>query len=506
MADMVGADAEALKELARQVGATADRLSGISGSLDANLANAPWVGRDAEQFRDRWSQQYRRDMVAAADALREARDALNRNADEQTQASSASDSGVGRLLQAALASVAAATAASTWARETGISQLEAMRHKSSEEQKRWWNSLTDEQRNALLSIAPGSLLALVGLPPEARATAANAYAKSLDKTIKSTENSKKFEGSGSVKFVKLAAGVELTTTTYRDGHVTVTLTGMSGLGVSVKVAGSQVSSSGSVTYTFASAEEAQKFTDGLAKTLIPQFDSKDDLARAALLGPTAGGLATYVASQVGEYLAANIEHLESLSGSVEGSGHVGLGANMIELGGGAESTYNVRTGETSVTVGVSGSATLAFGGAVMACGELESGLTVDDSGRVTSLVFRGEGTLANGVGASDGLHGYVSVDGNTSAFEMRIPMDDPEVQRLAAEIVTDIGRGNLEGASAKMADLYEVSTVILQTGLSQESSVGVTTGVASASLAESSTDWRDTRIKVPHGQFMEMPK
>ena len=86
---LVGADVEALRTLARTLSQAADRLDATNSTVSGGLSNVRWSGPDAERFRAAWQQQSRKSLSSAATALREAAQALQRNALEQERASAA---------------------------------------------------------------------------------------------------------------------------------------------------------------------------------------------------------------------------------------------------------------------------------------------------------------------------------------------------------------------------------------------------------------------------------
>lgn len=89
-----GADADALDALASDVEAAAHRLRRSQAKLGSAIHSSPWSGGNAERFRERWDSEYRRSMLAAAAFLDAAGEGLQRNADEQRDASSG-DGGTG---------------------------------------------------------------------------------------------------------------------------------------------------------------------------------------------------------------------------------------------------------------------------------------------------------------------------------------------------------------------------------------------------------------------------
>lgn len=84
----VGADSGELRDLARLMRHSADRLDrDVVTSIATTLRNNPWSGPDAEHFRRAWSQDSVRRLHTVAGGLREAAASLERNATEQDRAS-----------------------------------------------------------------------------------------------------------------------------------------------------------------------------------------------------------------------------------------------------------------------------------------------------------------------------------------------------------------------------------------------------------------------------------
>ena len=84
---MVGADVDQLRALARNLTQAADRLEGTSGEVSGRLSSTPWQGNDAAQFRSQWQGESSALMRGVANALRAAAAEIDRNANEQEQAS-----------------------------------------------------------------------------------------------------------------------------------------------------------------------------------------------------------------------------------------------------------------------------------------------------------------------------------------------------------------------------------------------------------------------------------
>ena len=84
---MVGADVDQLRALARNLTQAADRLEGMSGEVSGRLSSTPWQGQDAMQFRSQWQGESSALVRGVTNALRAAAAEIDRNANEQEQAS-----------------------------------------------------------------------------------------------------------------------------------------------------------------------------------------------------------------------------------------------------------------------------------------------------------------------------------------------------------------------------------------------------------------------------------
>lgn len=90
---MVGADVDQLRALARNLSQAADRLEAMTGDVSGRLSATPWQGQDANQFRSQWQGESLGLLRAVANGLRAAAAEIDRNANEQEQASTESGSG-----------------------------------------------------------------------------------------------------------------------------------------------------------------------------------------------------------------------------------------------------------------------------------------------------------------------------------------------------------------------------------------------------------------------------
>jgi hypothetical protein len=90
---MVGADVDQLRTLARNLIRSAERLESMANEINGRLSATPWQGPDAGQFRSEWQGHSLSSIRGVVGALREAAALVERNADEQEQASSTTGAG-----------------------------------------------------------------------------------------------------------------------------------------------------------------------------------------------------------------------------------------------------------------------------------------------------------------------------------------------------------------------------------------------------------------------------
>lgn len=101
MSGMYGADVAELRSLAQRFDQAASRLESHRSTVTGVLANTLWRGTDASLFRSVWNADHGPRVTAAARSLRDAAQSLQRNADQQEQASAVDQSGVSNPVFAA---------------------------------------------------------------------------------------------------------------------------------------------------------------------------------------------------------------------------------------------------------------------------------------------------------------------------------------------------------------------------------------------------------------------
>src|SRR5690606_41783427 len=82
-----GADIGEMRRLAQSLTTATGALESTRRALDTTVSGARWAGPDGDELRGRWTTELGPALTAAAAALRDAADAVRRNADHQESAS-----------------------------------------------------------------------------------------------------------------------------------------------------------------------------------------------------------------------------------------------------------------------------------------------------------------------------------------------------------------------------------------------------------------------------------
>ncbi|HSU46792.1 MAG TPA: WXG100 family type VII secretion target [Arthrobacter sp.] len=89
-----GSDVAQLRQLAKDLSGSANRLNALGQQLSSSIASGLWKGRDGDRFRSEWTSSHARLLKSATTGLESASKALLANADEQEKASAGSSGGV----------------------------------------------------------------------------------------------------------------------------------------------------------------------------------------------------------------------------------------------------------------------------------------------------------------------------------------------------------------------------------------------------------------------------
>lgn len=85
---MLGMDVTGVRQLANQMSSAAGEIQQLSGQLTNLLGNTQWVGPDHDRFAAEWNGTYVHQLQVVANALQDAANVANLNAQQQEQASS----------------------------------------------------------------------------------------------------------------------------------------------------------------------------------------------------------------------------------------------------------------------------------------------------------------------------------------------------------------------------------------------------------------------------------
>jgi hypothetical protein len=374
-----------------------------------------------------------------------------------------------------------------------------MRGRSAAEQVAWWNSLTDEQRRALMIARPGELTALAGLPPDVLRQAREQYLSSIADQVKVRSTSVEAEVSVTVKVIKIGAELDAEVTTFRDGHVEIDLGAALTGGVSVEVADLARKQGVSGVYSFANQQEADQFLARMRSELKP---SAKELALYGASAPAAS-LVGFLVSQRG--------HLESVSmsggttASVEAKG-TGASAKVAQ-----ESTLTATidtkgADKGDITLKASGTVSGEESvGAIGAKGKVEMSASLTMHGtQPTKLTF----TQSYEGAAMTGLFSPVAElsGGNLSAGTMEVTFDltDPLVKAAADQAASAMERGDVAGAAAAMNGVLDRAQIVVQQEVGTTATASFDAKVASGSVTVDTRVVTSTFVKPPGGAFYEV--
>lgn len=87
MANFTGMDIPAVRQLSSQMNQSAGQIRQLMQQLTSQLNGTQWVGPDRQRFESDWSGTYVNQLRQVAEALENASQRANANAQEQEQAS-----------------------------------------------------------------------------------------------------------------------------------------------------------------------------------------------------------------------------------------------------------------------------------------------------------------------------------------------------------------------------------------------------------------------------------
>ncbi len=94
MGEMLGANPDQLRKLAKAMGDGAEQLRSVTATLQGVVQNVPWAGADATSLRADWKSAHAPKLLKAQSLLSEHAQLLLRQSDEQERASASSGGGI----------------------------------------------------------------------------------------------------------------------------------------------------------------------------------------------------------------------------------------------------------------------------------------------------------------------------------------------------------------------------------------------------------------------------
>lgn len=536
---MLGADPEQLRELAKLFSKYSAQLTTSSNQLHPAVMQAGWNGPDAQRFRQSWSTNMRPQILSASKFLDTTSKTLLAQAKEQETASSESS------LSSSGGSTPSVPAPSPDKSNDQLrEELNAMNGKSAAEVDAWWNGLTKEQQQELLTgkdsdgIPFAYYLAALGdkLPADIQAKAHEILVTNAKGSIPMFTQTDKVGIDGKVAWVHGGAHLASQITQNADGSVTLKLSGDIGGGVNTP-GGSPVGVDATLTgelsktYKFNSLEEALAAREQMLKDLPPDSfgDAKD------------------IVSNPGEYLEKTLDNAAKDNGSTKEfmsakgtlsvgvEGKIGKDANGDSpLSGSAklEMAYerNLDDGTSSASLTAKLAAKLDLGDGMKFGGNGEVGVKVnlDGEGDLSKMTLTMKGSIEGQMKVQDtsgtpdpvpGLEtpavpksGPSAAVTSTAQGTLQLELQNTgQNKALIESYMGNLASGNDSAAASDLQKIYNASGATTQFNTSAKSEnnfIDFDSGVASVKAGTSTeiTSNVTTGYKAPYSNDYEQIK
>jgi len=506
---IVGADPDALERFASSLLKESRRLAAADQDVLALVRVAGWMGPEADRFRAAWSGSSGASLRRAADALAGMANEVKRQAADQRRASSAEGGrtwidGIRQWAAKQSEIALAQKAMNSWSDDVGRPAIDRLRTGTPEEQRAWWASLTDEQRDTLLRKEPGRLTGLKGLDPGVLRQARESYFNHIARDIAVRKDTTSVSGGVRIPVegvtIDLGATGSGTVTQMADGSATVALSLESKVAaqLGLKKSGGEVEGFRKdkleAVYRFASKKEADAFLKGLRDEAVP----KGIEVPLSLLPNYATSDITH---DVVSYLNKNDGRLESMTGGVTlGAGaSIGTGDNKVALEGAVGARHDLVSGDTTAFVRGSADASGALGvDGFKAAGEVEAGVTVSKNGELSSLSLSGS---LKGTGGPS-VTGFEVQDGARGSFEARVNVSDPAVRDAAKDYLSAVSHGDTAEANRQLSTLLANADVTLAVDQVSSEKAGIDAGVVYGSVEHETSTNKLTIVRPPGGDWM----
>ncbi len=481
-----GMDADAVEGIAQRIHSRSTEATSIVASAGRLIRGSErlWLGQRA----DRWLADWLTEEAAvrnAAGFLEEMSQRLAKQALQQRTAS-----GGGSWRPSADPSRRKPTAPS----QRLIDEMRDVRGRTPDEQLRWWNGLSQQERDALMQALPGELTALVGLPSSVLLAAQKAYFSQISAQVVATTVKKSVEVEATVKIVKASVGGECTKTTYKDGSVALTFKGEVAAGVGAKLDGVGVTAKGdgaaSVTYRFANEAEAQQFLRDLEDAVTPQFSD---------LNP-------FHENRLAKFLDQHSRDIESVAFEAGSDAGVDIGVGDGKVGAAVTVSADGAAGDPGkVTIQaeghVSGSVHVEGPGyGVQGEAEVSAAVSLKD-GEPSSISFDFSGKSGPMVGAWAGVIEASMGASAEASYHVEFDLNDPVVASHAEAVAAAMARGDVEAAVRELEQVADRALIVVQTNVTVEEQGKVDLAVISGEYNSSTSQNTATLVKPPGGTF-----
>ncbi|WP_457964021.1 hypothetical protein M1E17_21290 [Arthrobacter sp. D1-29] len=482
-----GADVSQLRDLAKAADKAASLLSSQASSLQGQIQSAPWKGADGERFRQEWTGSHRPNLEQVASTLRHNSKLLLQHADEQERSSAGSSGGAGTGDAGSSGGEGAGPldnivndglnwleqrvkeAAEAKERHHELEQdLGRMVDASPEEQAKWWDGLSAEDRRYLIEgednndpFARQLMLMDGGIPESAQAQAMAELTKVASKDIPRLVETDKAELEYKAAWLHGGAAVGAKVQENMDGSATMKVYGNLGIGVNDPsgTAGITGSSEVSREYKFDTAAQALAARDRMMSDLPP-----DELSEVTDM---AGSPPAYILDTVNDAARDNgaTGHDDKFKGTLsmkaQGDSSGASGSAQLDLAYERSMTHGTATASSEV----SAQGKLDLDGHVcQASGKGGMEVKLDAGNNMESISVSMEGTMASG--GSAGLDGPGGKAESTftagTQGTVKIDVDYSDNKELVDSYVRNIATGNIPGAASDAAKLYEAGSATVQ--------------------------------------------
>jgi len=520
-----GADVSQLRDLAKAADKAATLLSSRASSLQSQIQSAPWKGADGARFRQDWTASHRPSLERVVSSLRENSRILLQHADEQEK-SSASSTGSSTSFWDKITSLA--NQASAWAQERALEAAQAAAHHkeleqsldkmvdaSPEEQAKWWEGLSEEDRKYLIEGTgeDGGKLALElmkmdgGIPLSAQELAKHQLqdVARADIAVYTETGTASIEAQIAWAHGNAQVGTEVVKNA--DGSATMKVHGNLGLGVNDTsgTVGATLSGEVSREYEFASLEEAMAARNQLFRDLPPN--------EVGEIQDVAGNAPLYVLKSINEAAEDNgstdvtTKAKGTLSLAADGDSGVASGSAKLDLA----YEKNLTTGTSTASGEVSAEGKLNLDGRIFEAsgkGGLEVNMAKDNS--IESVSVSMEGTVAEGASAEAGAKPAKIESSVTVGTQGTVKIDvdySPENKDVIDSYLRHVAMGDSSAAAVDAAKLYEAGSATVQVNTvvtsSTEGGIDAKLGKVEVKTENQATTNVSTYYKVPNDAKLE---